>query len=157
MHDIVEFLRRHAPFDDLDEAQLEELARATEVEFFASGERVFRQDEGPIEHVRVVRKGAIELVAEGEVLDVLGEGELFGHPSMLSGYPTWFEARAGEDTLCYRLPTETVVPLLGRPAGLRYVARTLLERPGRRTSGAADLDSATKPVGRLVRGPPVIS
>src|SRR5919197_897529 len=93
MHDVVEFLRRHAPFDDLDDGQLDELAGATEVEFFAAGERIFRQGEGPIEHVRVVRKGSIELVADGQVLDVLGEGELFGHPAMLSGYPAWFLAR----------------------------------------------------------------
>jgi CBS domain-containing protein len=156
MHDIVEFLRRLAPFDDLAEAQLEELAQATEVEFFAAGEKVFGQGEGPIEHVRVVRKGAIELVAGGELLDVLGEGELFGHPSMLSGYPTWFEARAGEDTLCYRLPAETVLPLLGRPAGLRYVARTLLERSARRAPTGADLDSGAQPVGRLVGRPAVV-
>ena len=34
----------------------------------------------------------------GGVLDLLGEGELFGHASMLSGLPTGFEARAGEET-----------------------------------------------------------
>ena len=66
-------------------------------------------------HIRVVRKGSIELVSQGDVLDVLGEGELFGHPSMLSGLPAWFEARAGEDTLCYRLPAESVVPSSGAP------------------------------------------
>ena len=32
MHDIVEFLRRHAPFDDLSEAELEELAKSAEVD-----------------------------------------------------------------------------------------------------------------------------
>ena len=33
----------------------------------------------------------------------LGEGDLFGHPSMLSGLPTGFEVRAVEDTRCLRL------------------------------------------------------
>ncbi len=155
MHDVVEFLRRHAPFDDLDDGQLEELADATEVEFFAVGERIFRQGEGPIEHARIVRKGAIELVADGQVFDVLGEGELFGHPSMLSGYPAWFEARAGEDSLCYRLPAAAITPLLGRPTGLRFVARSLVARPPRPGEDAG-LDRALEPVARLVHGPALV-
>ena len=140
MHDIVEFLRRHAPFDDLGEDALEKLAASAEVEFFAADATVFRQGEGPMRHVRVVRKGAVELVCDGRVLDVLREGELFGHPSMLSGLPTGFEARAGEDTLCYRLPADAVVPLLTRPSGLRYVARSILSRP--RPDRAAGSSSA---------------
>jgi CBS domain-containing protein len=156
MHDIDEFLRRHAPFDDLSDDAREELVRATEVEFFAAGSTVFREGEGPLEHVRIVRKGAIELVSHGEVLDVLGEGELFGHPSMLSGLPAWFEARAGEDTLAYRLPASSVVPLLGRPSGLRFVARSLAERPRLRALPAVEPDRNLEPVARLVHGPPVI-
>jgi signal-transduction protein with cAMP-binding, CBS, and nucleotidyltransferase domain len=129
MHDIVEFLQKHEPFSDLSEDALEELARATEVEYFPAGATIFRQEEGPIQHVRIIRRGAVELLDRGRVLDLLGEGELFGHPSMLSGLPTGFEARAVEDTLTYRLPADAVVPLLGRPAGLQYVARSLLARP----------------------------
>jgi CBS domain-containing protein len=158
MHDIVEFLRRHAPFDDLPEEALEELARSVEVEFFPAGTTIIRQGESPMQHVRIVRRGTVELIDHGRVLDILGEGELFGHPSMLSGLPTGFEARAGEDTLCYRLPSDAVVvPLLARPAGLRYVARSLLHRP--RPDPAAPggtVDPARQPVARLVHGQPVI-
>src|SRR5256885_9840516 len=150
MHDIVEFLRRHAPFDDLSEADLEELAESAAVEFFAGGTTIFRQQEGPMDHVRMVRRGAVELLDRGRVLDLLGEGELFGHPSMLSGLPTGFEARAGEDTLCYRLPADAVVPLLARPAGLRFVARSLLGRPTPATAPGVGIDPAEQPGARLV-------
>jgi CBS domain-containing protein len=156
MHDIVEFLRRHAPFDDLDEQQLEELARATEVEFFGAGTTVFRQGEGTVEHVRIIRKGSIELVSDGRVLDVLGEGELFGHPSMLSGFPPWFEARSGEDTLCYRFVAGSVLPYLGRPAGLRYVAQSLVDRPARGAPHETAINRGGEPVSRLVQGPAVV-
>src|SRR5207248_8464327 len=115
MHDVVEFLRQFAPFDDLDDGSLESLATNVEVEFFLAGTVIFRQGETPIENVRVVRRGAVELVSDGRVLDILGEGELFGHPSMLSGLPSGFEARAGEDLLSYRLPSDAVVAILGRP------------------------------------------
>jgi CBS domain-containing protein len=157
MHDIVEFLQKHEPFSDLPEDALEELARATEVEFFPAGATIFRQEEGPVEHVRIIRRGVVELLDRGRVLDLLGEGELFGHPSMLSGLPTGFEARAVEDTLCYRLPADAVVPLLGRPAGLQYVARSLLARP--RPEGSVpvgNLDATQQPVARLVQDQPII-
>ena len=36
MHDVVEFLRRYPPFDDLAEEALERLARTAEVEFFSA-------------------------------------------------------------------------------------------------------------------------
>jgi CBS domain-containing protein len=152
VHDIVEFLRRQPPFEDLTEEELEELSRSVEVEFFPAGETILRQGENPVEHVRVIRRGTVELIDQGKTLDVLGEGELFGHPSMLSGLPAGFQARAGEDTLCYRLPAEAVVPLLARPAGLRFVARSLLNRP----TPAMGVDPVQQPAARLVRGRPVI-
>jgi CBS domain-containing protein len=129
MHDIAEFLRTHEPFAELDEPALEQLAARTEVEFFAAGEIVFRQGEPELRHVRIVRRGSVELVDRGRVLDLLGEGEWFGHPAMLTGLPTGWAARAAEDTLCYRLAAEDVVPLLSRPATLRFVARSLMARP----------------------------
>jgi CBS domain-containing protein len=157
MHDIVEFLCNYPPFDDLDEGELEALVPDVEVEYFAAGTTIFRQGDEPMRHVWVVRRGSVELVDRGRVLDVLGEGELFGHPSMLSGLPTGFEARAAEDALCYRLPAEAVVPLLTRPAGLRFVARSLLARrqldPG---TMPANVDPAQQPAERLVRREPLV-
>jgi CBS domain-containing protein len=128
VHDIAEFLRRHEPFLELDEPALERLAARTEVEYFAADEVIFRQGEPDMRHVRIVRRGSVELVDRGRVLDLLGEGEWFGHPAMLSGLPTGTAARAAEDSLTYRLAAEDVVPLLGQPRGLRFVARTLMAR-----------------------------
>jgi CBS domain-containing protein len=127
------------------------------VEFFVAGATIFRQGDEPREHVWVVRRGAVELVDRGRVLDLLGEGELFGHPSMLSGLPTGFEVRASEDSLCYRLPAEAVMPLLARPAGLRYVARSLLARPASDASAGPGLDPAQQPVASLVHAQPIIA
>ena len=93
------------------------------------------------------------------MLDLLGEGELLGHPSMVSGTPTGFEARAHEDTLCYALAAEDVLPLLARPAGLRYLARSLLARPKPGPVVAADVggfDLAQQPVRALIREQPII-
>ena len=85
---------------------------------------------------------------------------MFGHPSVLSGLPTRFEVRAKEDTLAYSLAAEDVVPLLGRPSSLRFLARSLLTR-ARPTSGGNGSSAPIPEVARqhaaaLVRRPPVI-
>jgi CBS domain-containing protein len=133
MHDIAEFLGGHDPFSELDQAELERLAARTEVEFHAAGATIVPQGEQPEGRIRVVRRGSVELLDEGRPVDLLGEGEMFGHPSALSGLPTILESRAREDTLTYALMANDVIPLLGRPSGIRFVARSLLERQELRT------------------------
>src|SRR5438132_9262430 len=129
MHDVAEFLKEHDPFSGLDRATLERLSERVEVEFFTAGTTIFKQGERAQIDARVVRRGAVALVDHGRVLDLLGEGELFGHPTMLSGTPPGLEARAHEDSLCYVLSAEDVLPVLTRPTGLQYFARSLLARP----------------------------
>jgi CBS domain-containing protein len=157
LHDIAEFLQRHPPFSGVDPEGLEELAAAVEVEYFTAKTVIFRQAEGPMDHVWVVRRGAVELADRGHVLDLLGEGEMFGHPSMLSGLPTGLEARAREDALCYRLPATAILTYLARPAGLRYVARSLIDRPKPQPAALPfGLDLARQPVAGMIRARPVI-
>ena len=157
--EVTRFLHEHPPFDALDAAEVDRVAAAAEVEFHRGGATIFSQGAEPAQHLRVVRSGAVEIVFDGRVLDLLGEGELFGHASMLSGLPTGFEARAGEDTLCYRIPAEIAEESLSRPAGLRYIARSLLEL--RYEAGAAvatepGIDPPLQPVGSLIRAAPVV-
>jgi len=159
MRDVAEFLSAHDPFTDLDEGSLERLAGHAEVEFFSAGTTIFKQGEQPQTEVRVVRRGSIELVDEGRALDLLGEGELFGHPSMLSGMPTGFEARAHEDSLVYALPAADVKPLLARPSSLGYIAKSLLRRrkpgPGGETEvGTAEMAQQTAKA--LIRRDPIV-
>ena len=97
--DIVEFLRKFPPFAALDSEALGLLGGVVEVEFYAKGEIIFSKGVAPVEFLRVVRSGSVEVVNDGQVLDLMGPGEMFGHASMLSGLPTGFEARAGEDSL----------------------------------------------------------
>ena len=75
---------------------MQRVAAAAEVEVHRAGATVFSQGAEPVGHLRIVRSGAVELVLDGRVLDLLGPGELFGQASMLSGLPTGFTARAEE-------------------------------------------------------------
>ena len=132
MEDITGFLGSHPPFDAVDADELARIAAVTEAEDPA-GKTIFAQGTGPVESVWVVRSGSVEIIHDGRVLDLLGPGELFGHASMISGLPTGFEARAAEDTVCYRIPADVIRPLLARPDFLRFIARSIVgpDGPGR--------------------------
>ena len=152
------FLRAHPPFDSLDDAEVERVAACAELERLKSGEVVFEQGGEPVRHLRILHSGTIELAANGKVLHVLSEGELFGHGSLLSGLPAAFSARAVQDSSCYRIAADEAEALLSGPAGVKFVARSLLEEPTELHALAREpaVNTADEPVGSLVRGEPVV-
>jgi len=150
---VADFLRAHPPFGALDDDELAALAAVAEPEDHASGATVLAPGEGPPAHVRMVVGGAVELVLGSRVLDLLGPGELFGHAAMLAGLPLGFTAVARGATRCLRLPADAVRPLLGRPEGLRYVARSLLAPTLLAPAPDAGPDPTQRPVGELLRSP----
>ena len=158
LQDIVEFLSTHDPFSGLDEEGLKRLVEGVEVEDFEVGATIFKQGQRSEGRVLLVRRGAIALVDGSQVLDVLGEGELFGHPSMLSGQPFGFEARAHEDSRCYSMASSDVIPLLARRSSLSYLTRSLLEPREGGSAAKADVASAEmtqQPARALIRREPV--
>ena len=158
MHDIADFLRAHAPFDTLDEEALADVARSAEIEFHAARATILETTTGPVEHAYVVRRGSVELVIEGRLLDLMGEGEMFGFTSVLADEPVGFVARAAEDTLVYRVPAEVIRPVLERPAFVRFYTRVMNERVRFLAGHQAEppLSSAGRPVAELIRAPALI-
>jgi len=157
--DIVEFLQQYPPFTELDSAAIEWLGKVVEVEFHPAGETIFSKGVQPVEFLRVIRSGAVEVISDGRVLDLMGPGEMFGHASMLSGLPTGFEARAAEDTLTYRIPAEAASQILAGPRGLRYMTRLLLEDRHHLRSGPSPefvRDQLREPVRAAIRAAPMI-
>jgi CBS domain-containing protein len=147
------FLGSHPPFDGLAPDELARVAAVTETEVSAGGKTIFSQGAGPVTNLWVVRTGSVEIIHDGRILDLLGPGELFGHASMISGLPTGFEARAGEDTVCYRVPADVMRPLLARPEVLRFVARSIVAGP--RVSAPA-ADPGELRAAMLIRTPPLL-
>ena len=152
MQDIAGFLGSHPPFDAVDADELARIAATTETEVSPRGKAIFPQGAGPVEYTWVVRSGSVEVIDDGRVLDLLGPGELFGYASMISGLPTGFEARAAEDTVCYRIPADVIRPLLARPDVLRFVARSIVAR----AVPATPADQVQVRVARLIRTPPLL-
>jgi CBS domain-containing protein len=125
MHDISQFLAQHPPFDTLEEKELEEVASAAEIEFYAAGTAILESAEETSRFAYVVRRGSVELRVDGRLHDLLGEGEMFAFASLLQEAPLGFVARAAEDTLAYRFPEHAILPVLERAAAVRFVVRSL--------------------------------
>jgi len=156
MEDIAGFLGSHPPFDELGADELARVAAVTEIETFPGGKTIFSQGTGPVEYLRVVRAGSVEILHDGRVLDLLGPGELFGHASMLSALPAGFEARAAEDTLCCRIPADVISPLLARPDFLRFIARSIIGRAAAGAGRAPPVDPVQRRVATLIRTSPLL-
>ena len=135
--EIARFLSRGPPFDTLAPDELAELVSGTEVEFHLAGTVILSEDGGPVTFLRVIHSGLVDVVHEGRLLDLLGPGDTFGHAAMLSGLPPGFEARAAEDTLCYRIAAA--------------VARPLLERARSRELAVSHHEPGHQSVARLIR------
>ena len=142
LSEIARFLATRPPFDALAPEELGEVVRETEVEFFLAGASILTEEGGPVTFLRVIYSGAVDFVHEEKLLDLLGPGDTFGHAAMLSGLPPGFEARAAEDTLCYRIPAA--------------VARPLLDRAYSRELAVGVHEPGHQPVATLIRTPTVV-
>jgi signal-transduction protein with cAMP-binding, CBS, and nucleotidyltransferase domain len=99
---------------------LRELARTVEIEHVAAGETILHQGGEPAKHLYVIRKGGVELLDDGRLLDLLGEGEVFGQFSLLGHEPPPLTVRAHEDTLCYLIPEASADPVLDTSPGRSF-------------------------------------
>ena len=107
-------MAQRPPFDALAADELADVAAQAAIEFHLRGAVILSEDDGPVTFLRVIHSGGVDITHEGRLLDLLGPGDAFGHAAMLSGLPPGFEARAAEDTLCYRIPVDVARPLLDR-------------------------------------------
>ncbi len=155
--DIPSFLRMYPPFEELEEERLSNVVRHTHIEFFPAGQVILQQSGEPARFLYVVRTGAVELIDEDQVVDQLGEGEVFGHPSMLSGLGPSFTVRAHEDALCYLIDQETAEEIMKTQPGLAFLSASLRRRMIRAVEGIdpEKVDPWKTPVRALIRRPPI--
>src|SRR3981081_1238335 len=114
LSEIARFLAQRPPFDAFAPEELGDLVAQTQLEFHPTGAVILSEDGGPVTFLRVIHSGGVDISHQDQLLDLLRAGDTFGHASMLSGLPPGFEARAAEDTLCYRVPVAVARPLLER-------------------------------------------
>ncbi len=155
--DVPSFLRMHPPFDDLDETRLSDVVLHTHIEFFPEGAQILQEAGEPSHFLYVVRRGSVELVEGNDVIDLLGEGEVFGFVSLLSGIGPAFSIRAHEDVICYLVDKEIAEQVMASRRGLTFLASAFRRRDQRALRGVdrERIDERQVPVGSLVRRRPI--
>ncbi len=146
------FLARYPPFDALTPEQLTALVAVAQRLNQDPGEVVLVEDGLPAAGLWVILTGSMDIVHEGETIQVLEPGECFGHPSLLTGLGPAFTIRARESSTCALFPTQAGLRVLGTQAGAAYVARTMRKRltlAGHTVHGL--LDVGTTPVSAIMR------
>jgi CBS domain-containing protein len=154
MEQLDTFLAGLPPFDALDPGQLRALLERASERSLATGEVVLVEDGRPADALYVIRSGSIDLVHDGEVIQVLEPGESFGHPSLLTRLAPTFTVRAREPSVCAVLDATAARRALGTEAGASYVASTMrqrLTRTGHTVHGL--LDVGTTPVSAIAHDP----
>ncbi len=154
----IEFVRAHPPFDRLSEAEIGRVEQTLESVEFPLGTHVLVQDGPPSPYLHLIRKGALRMVRNGQVVEVLKKGELFGYPSMLNHKACSFDVVAEEDVLIYRIPEEIFHELVDNAGFAEYFLKTLSERLRRthRAEMPPMTGDLTTLVGDLITYPPVM-
>lgn len=122
------FLARFPPFDALDPSELSEVAGASRLETYAAGTTILQQGGEPAGALYVVRSGAVELLDDGNAIDLLEEGEVFGHPSLVAEIAPALTVRAVEDTGCLLIDRAVADRILRTPIGMTFLARAMVRR-----------------------------
>jgi CBS domain-containing protein len=152
-----DFLRGTPPFDRLGAEAMRQVESVLEIAYQAQGARILQRGGAPSRFLYLIRKGIVRLERDGEVLQVLEEGDCFGFPSLLARASPLADAVAAEDTLLYQVPGDQFDRLVRTPAFAEFFLADLTERL-RRSAARQSLpighEFAT-PIGRLPTSTPV--
>ena len=159
--EIREFLATHHPFDALPSDALDRLPKLLSVRYLRRGTQLpLAEDAG--NDVYIVRQGAVEIRDQGgELIDILGEGEVLPDACHSNSAEAGMGSRATEDTLVYLLPCEHLDQLCKRyPEFSRHFEASLTERLGKaievlRASPQRGSGLLSVPVANLVKRQPV--
>ena len=167
---VLQFLRRHPPFDEMEEDALRFLAGRLRLGYFARGARILGPEHGEPPFLYIIRNGVVQL-APAEARDLpsavdstLGPGECFSVGALLERRPTSAAYVASEDVFCYQLPAPEFAALLQRSPrfqefSTRYLASLLRESRRLLNMHHASLATEQQALGRalraIVRRPPV--
>jgi CBS domain-containing protein len=145
MENLDTVLARYPPFDRIEADDLRAALTGAQEREFQPGERVLVEDGVPASGLWVILTGSMDLVHEGEVIQVLEPGECFGHPSLLTGMAPAFTVRAREPSTCALFGAEAGRRVLGTEAGAAYVAISMRKRityAGHTVHGLPDVGTA---------------
>jgi CBS domain-containing protein len=113
----IAFLRRHAPFNDMDEASLGLLASRARMSYHARGSTVVGPASGEARTLYVIQRGLVHAGApgasDGNRIE-WGPGEVFPISAVLAGRATTLQYVAAEDVFAYEVDADTVQTLMAQ-------------------------------------------
>ncbi len=153
----IDFIQIHPPFDCLDEAELKRVEQTFETVRFSPGIHILEQDGVPSRYLYMIREGEVGFVRNGQVIQVLEEGEVFGYTSMLNQNPPLIDVVAEADIVTYRIPEAVFHELVDNADFAEFFLKNLSERLRRSSRHevppfGGDLST---PIGTLVVRPPI--
>ena len=138
---IREFVGRVVPFDSLDDDELSRVVQLMDIAYYPRGETIIRVDGRPAGHLHIIHSGSIRIDLPSDsgqdiLIDIRGEGDVFGAVSVLSSRKALFNVTAREDVLAFLLPSDNFRQLVDRhPSFQRHFKYSL----------ARNLESAAQP------------
>src|ERR1700735_5345048 len=128
MEQLDTFLARNTPFDALDPDELRALAAGAQEHSYDTGQAVLVEDGQPTLGLWVILTGSMDVVHDGEAIQVLEPGECFGHPSLLTGMAPAFTVRAREPSTCALFGAAAGRRVFATEAGGPSIAQTMRKR-----------------------------
>lgn len=155
--EVRQHLARFPPFNALSDELLDRVAASVDVAYFRSGTEIVGRGD-PIHDLYYIRSGAVDIFRRnGALYNRLGEGDFFGHFSLLRNQRMHFPARAIEDTLIYLIPEAVFQELCD--VDEQFADFVELERPRLKSTVEkqfSETSMLTTRVRRLVSRPPLL-
>ncbi|MGB5446142.1 MAG: DUF294 nucleotidyltransferase-like domain-containing protein [Psychromonas sp.] len=102
--EIQDFISQYAPFDELPQEALLEVAQSIEISYYRAGSTIIDFGDN-INELYMIRSGEVELFRrKGELYHRLDQGTLFGQMGLLTNNKVRFPAKTVKDTLLYCIP-----------------------------------------------------
>lgn len=102
--EIQSFIAQYAPFDQLPEQVLIDVAKSVEISYHRTDSMIVNFNDR-ITELYMIRSGVVELYRrKGELYNRLDQGQLFGQMGLLTNNKVRFPAKAVKDTLVYCIP-----------------------------------------------------
>ena len=124
----IDFLRRHAPFNEVDDASVAFVAARVKLGYYPQGTVVLGPHSGAVQRLFVVQRGIVRARSPdadpGAAAFEFAPGEMFPVNAVLAARAATRLYQAAEDLFCYELDAADVRSLLGSsPPFQRFCAR----------------------------------
>lgn len=126
----LEFLRKYAPFNEMDERALRLVAGSAKLGYYAQGTLVVGPASGVVNTLYVVQRGVVVArpaeARDDEITFEYGPGEMFPLNALLGARASTGRYEVCEDLFCYELDRASVETLLATsPAFQRFCTRRM--------------------------------